>query len=675
MNPKVIKSKKNYAKLIGLVCIFLTISVMIYCNNFTVNTVKKDDSDDLKIKEVNTPKKAGYVHFEDYINISGSGPNDWAYTAATYDWCYFENYYYVIENVTIDATGHDNGILIKSSTTDYFVIRNCTIYNAFEDGIYCVSVENGTFINNSIYNSRFDGIYMRNAKNITISKCKIDNTQISHGIILINCNNITISNNTVCNSGAMGISFFHSDNNDIIDNTFTFNKIYDNGDDGLRCKMYVDAVGPVFFINNIFSHNEIYDNGKDFYDDSIDIEFVIKVASSIFCEDNTISDNDIYNNGVNEGGIGIRLDAEIYDSSELFFKNNQIVRNNISHTGMEGILVQMTLTKYTASSAKIKCELNKISENRLESIGSNGIALCGGTDVDDSNVADGGLYINNNTIENNIIKDMWGDGIALYSEEEDCDADLYFENNSIINNEITKISDAPNYQNVQAGIYLDRFSETTITNNEMIGCGLFISSDTNFTMLKSNKVKENNKVNGKLLYFEIDTEYLKPGDFVNPGQLILLNCNHTKIYQLNVSEATIGICLYYCENVSISNVNSSKGYGGFALFYSNENNISNNRVINNNWFGILLYESNGNNVTNNNFLGNRECIIEENCTDNLFLNNRCPSPSVTLLANGDDDDDDGKEQIIVGYNLLILFLFSLIAIIAIVKELTKKKKL
>ncbi len=84
------------------------------------------------------PKASG-GYTESFIHIDGSIPNNWSDTESLNEWCIFKNGYYIIENVTINASNSPtgSGILIENSFFD-FIIRNCTVYNAgsgFDAGI------------------------------------------------------------------------------------------------------------------------------------------------------------------------------------------------------------------------------------------------------------------------------------------------------------------------------------------------------------------------------------------------------------------------------------------------------------------------------------------------------------------------------------------------------------
>ena len=237
------------------------------------------------------------------------------------------------------------------------------------------------------------------------------------------------------------------------------------------------------------------------------------------------------------------------------------------------------------------------------------------------------------------------DGIALYLFlDESASAKLYCDNNTIKNNTIVNTYKGGSGQ---AGIYIDSFTNTTILNNNMINCGLFLEKDELNAYL-SNRIT-NNKVNNKPLIYKTNEEYLESTDFSNAGQIILINSNHSVISNLDLSNATVGISLYYCKNLTIYNNTASKGFVGFLLYNSNENNISTNIANDNSWCGILLDSSSSNNITNNDFRRNPSCIVEIDCSGNKKTNNKC-DPTDGVPIPGDDDDDDDEPPIITGYN-------------------------
>ena len=131
--------------------------------------------------------------------------NNWS-AAEGEEWCKKENGFYIIENVTIDATNSPTGcgIYINNSKNDYFIIRNCTVYNAeFGDqyaGILLENTHNGTLIDNDCTDSGYYGIKItERCENITV----VNNTaNENQGGIWVGAysEDIILSGNTLVNN-------------------------------------------------------------------------------------------------------------------------------------------------------------------------------------------------------------------------------------------------------------------------------------------------------------------------------------------------------------------------------------------------------------------------------------------------------------------------------------------
>ena len=149
---------KFKAKKLGILLVIGLVFPLIINNTVNFNVDQKTN--------LENPKPSNGLTF---IHIDGSNPNNWTWTAGNYSWCYFDNGYYIIENVTIDANGSPtgSGILINNSKNDYFIIRNCTIFNAdsyfLDSGIWLENTNNGTIENNNCSNNH-QGIYLINCE-------------------------------------------------------------------------------------------------------------------------------------------------------------------------------------------------------------------------------------------------------------------------------------------------------------------------------------------------------------------------------------------------------------------------------------------------------------------------------------------------------------------------------
>ena len=184
-----------------LILITLGIS-LILLNVFSYHTendrdytvVDSDISSDINLKSSKSWSNLTFIHIDD-SGASGNGTWSWAEGES---WCSKIANVYVIENVTIDATGNSFGILIGNSSV-YFTIRNCTVFNSgsgsLDAGIKLINTNNGTLTENNCTNNRI-GIYLDNCANITISNNFLNDN--IYGLRLESCNtNNKIEDNDV----------------------------------------------------------------------------------------------------------------------------------------------------------------------------------------------------------------------------------------------------------------------------------------------------------------------------------------------------------------------------------------------------------------------------------------------------------------------------------------------
>lgn len=319
-----------------------------------------------------------------YINIT-----NWSTTNKTYDWCNYENGYYIIENVTITGVTGKNGILIVN-TTENFIIRNCQI----SEGISLLKVSNGHFINNNISvgqayltgTTKKIGIYMGLCLNSTIEYNIINgmNYEYCCAIMFYICNNIIINENTLYRNDYLddmpliGLEIQASEKIKASNNT-----IY-NYDYGVRASQ-----GN----NYIISNNTIFSN---FYG--------IDITQSYLCEINknkitnskwgigvggsnyTISNNTIKNS--NEYGMHARVSYStfsnnfIHDYNDYGFyfeeSNYNIISNNsIQDSEKCGIYLKSSnhssitgnfITYKTSCIKEINCYGNIFSHNICQKI-------------------------------------------------------------------------------------------------------------------------------------------------------------------------------------------------------------------------------------------------------------------------------------------------------------------
>ena len=180
----------------------LLILIVIAMGFVFLSNIKLDFGHSQKSNIVNPKASGGYS--ETFIHIDGSIANNWSWTAGNESWCYGEGTWenpYIIENVTVNCGGTGSGILIENSDTDYFIVRNCTVYNSGSGlgsaGINLDNTNNGVLTTNNCSNNNAGGIILFNdCDNNTISG-NTANDNNWFGIYLYDdCNNNTISGNT-----------------------------------------------------------------------------------------------------------------------------------------------------------------------------------------------------------------------------------------------------------------------------------------------------------------------------------------------------------------------------------------------------------------------------------------------------------------------------------------------
>lgn len=125
---------------------------------------------------------------------------------------------WIIENWEIDGTGFTDGIYI-AGTTNYFIIRNCTITNA-PNGIFLTYVSNGVVTNNNITNTNV-GINTDHMYGCLISDNEVYNANMC-SIMTNTCFGNTINNNTVTLGGLNGIWIYSSNYNVVSSNYVSY---------------------------------------------------------------------------------------------------------------------------------------------------------------------------------------------------------------------------------------------------------------------------------------------------------------------------------------------------------------------------------------------------------------------------------------------------------------------
>ncbi len=277
---------------------------------------------------------------------------------------------HIIENVTINAVGMGSGIIIEDSN-DYFIIRNCTVYNSgivsSDAAILLRNTDNGQIIENNCSNNKRHGIHLReNCNNNFLLRNNISNNR--NGIFLYLSDNNSISGNTLEYNDYNGIYLDSSDNNTISENNANKNK--------------QDGILLIVCNNNTITNNTANDNDRS------------GIYVTIYCNDNVVSGNNMSTDMTTSQWYGIFMTNNC--------KNNTISRNIIFNNTIDGIYISND------------CTNNTILENTISNSTRDGIFL---------------RDCHNNTILGNTVKENNRNGIYL----EDCINNTIYLNEFIAN--------------------------------------------------------------------------------------------------------------------------------------------------------------------------------------------------------------------------------------------------
>jgi len=204
--------------------------------------------------------------------------------------------------------------------------------------------------------------------------------------------------------------------------------------------------------------------------------------------------------------------------------------------------------------------------------------------------------------------------------------------------------------NFAIAIYFSEARNCTLNLNNFTNCGLFLSGDEP-QYYRYHKIDYSNKVNNRSIYYNISSSNLYIQEHDNPGQIILVDCNHSLISDLNLSDSSIGIHLMDCNNITMHNITSNSNYAGVLIENTNHSVLS-RHALSNSLFGLALRQGVNNTIANstitlnsfygidldsysisNNFYGNHF----ENNSDNVECDNSQNSWNSTFIGNYWDD--------------------------------------
>ena len=479
----------------------------------------------------------------------------------------------IIEDLILDAPKVSSLGKISLINCTNVTLRNLTLANNYEAGVF-VYQSNDITIDNNTASNNWDGIRLDSSSNNTITNNTASNNDC--GIHLYSTSNNTITNNNASNNYD-GIVLYLSSNNNIITNN-TANSNYDSG-------IHLDSSSSNTITNNTANSNNY--NG-----------IYLVLSSSNTVTNNTASNNNygiiLYSFSSNNTITNNTANSNNYYGIRLHLSSNNTVTNNTASNNYDGIILDHSSSN------------NTIISNTASSNNNYGIYLyySGSNNTVTNNTASNnyngiGLSLSSsNTISNNEID---GSSVAGFY----IDGDSYY--NSIVDN---KVNGDYYYHYVNArdliieDLILDAPKVSSLGKISLINC-------TNVTL--RNLTLANNYQDGVFVY----------------------QSNDITIDNNNASNNHDGIRLYSSSSNTITNNTASNNYYGIHLYLSSSNNTVTNNTASNNAFGIYLSStSNNNTITNNNASNNQFGIhLLSFSTDNVLSRNIFCSNSQKDISN------------------------------------------
>jgi parallel beta-helix repeat protein len=538
---------------------------------------------------------------------------------------------YVIRDMRIGAGGSPTCISLRNINRSLELVNITTTGARFMVGAG-VFVENCTNMNitNCLSTINKYGFLIRNSPGL-IAVRNQGTKNANHGIQVEDCQDILIYNSSCEYNGLSGVYVKNSEFINISECSLTGNN--DSGADTFNGR------------NLTIRRNTISNNVAN------GIKFVSAMNSS--AASNEITDND--------NGIMISL------STTLAIHNNTFINCSIRFD--DDIIFYSGHNITSSNTINGKALIYVDSQNNINPgifPGAGGVIVvnCTNSSLSGMNVAHAALGLqvygsSNITITNSSFTHCSGSGIySTYSTNITVKDSIFSNNkNSLDFNEETSYSRIKNntFQTSEYGIYLRNTMFTTIQDNTLFGCGLWVegSDDRNYF---SHTVDSSNHVNNKIMYFYTNQTNLNPSNFTNAGQIILINCSGSTIQDCDVSNASVGIVLYLGSNNSFNRIRASdntvagffaqsssynridscifNGNGNFGMGFSPRgwgmgffwnaqwNKVTNSTISDNDLEGIIISTASNNAIDKNIITSNKNgiTIIYDSSGTNLTRN-------------------------------------------------------
>jgi len=256
-----------------------------------------------------------------------------------------------------------------------------------------------------------------------------------------------------------------------------------------------------------------------------------------------------------------------------------------------------------------------------------------------------GIYLefsSNITISGNIVNYNEYSGIRLESS----DTNTILENNVDFNSNSGIVLHGSNNNNISKntahynlffGIELSG-ENIILSENSMINCGLYLLPDSE-GKIHSYDIDTSNVVNEKpIIYYENELN-LESSDFMNAGQIILINCSNSIIANIKMSNVSLGIYLVESNNIIISNNSITNTIASIQIAFSSNINITQNTLKEHRFYGIAIMNCNESLISENVIDKSQYGVFLVYSGNNSFVENRIQKSSmagINIIASQDN---------------------------------------
>jgi len=315
---KIRKLKK--LKIVFLINLIILLSAF-YISNLDTNRMNEyeDSFQDYSIE--NNLKKAGFWTLTPLVIDDDLGGDYTWLEASSEDWCTGSGTYsdpYIIENIIINGQNSSSCLTIQDSLK-YFIIRNCTFYNAGlspNAGLKIDDVQNGYIYKNNVsFNNRW-GIYLTNGSNCTVAN-NAANYNVGNNIFVSNSDHNVIINNIANDGKYMGIKLENSDWIVVQNNTANRN---DQAGISISWRSHNNTITENIVMDNdeygiMLDNNCTQNNLTNNYAESN--KYGIGLWQG--CNETVITGNTMKNN--TQYGLSIYYFAGVYSDNNLIYSN------------------------------------------------------------------------------------------------------------------------------------------------------------------------------------------------------------------------------------------------------------------------------------------------------------------------------------------------------------------